>query len=105
MAALPTESFNDTDINGEPLIMDVFGEPGDVSKLTIGNRFCVAVKCHPNNNSNPELTQWFIDYYRSYAILLSWSELKSGWHSYLKAKRMKTGQLNSNFWNCLDVIS
>ncbi|MEZ8292724.1 hypothetical protein AB6D11_02600 [Vibrio splendidus] len=83
---------------GQKLILEVFGEPGAVTKMTLGNRFFIMAKCYPANADNPDLLNWFFDYYHHYACLLSWEELEQGWKCYQKARKQRCDSVNNAFW-------
>ena len=97
------EQFMSTTACGQALVLEVFGEVGKVSKMTIGNRFFTSIKAYPAQcgYSNETVARIF-DFYRNYAPLLDWEELKKGWECYQKAKQQRSDNLNSAFWNYFD---
>lgn len=96
------ETYSSETLCGQRLILEVFGEPNSVTKMTLGNRFFYAVKCFPSNSKNQELVNWFFDYYKNYAWLLNWEELKKGWVCYQKARKQRHDSVSSAFWNYFD---
>ncbi|WP_182038884.1 hypothetical protein [Vibrio alginolyticus] len=102
MKSVSSETYISYTICGQRLVLEVFGEPSSVSKMTLGNRFFTVVKCLPSNSDNAELVSWFFDYYNNYAPLLEWGELKKGWSCYQKAKKQRSDSFRSAFWNYFD---
>lgn len=97
-----SEYYTSVTACGQTLVLEVFGEVGAVHKMTLGNRFFIAVKCHPMNSNNPELLKWFFDFYNNFAPLLEWEELKLGWKCYKKAKSQRCDSFENAFWNYFD---
>lgn len=102
MNNLPSETYTSMTACGQTLVLEVFGEVGNVQKLTLGNRFFITAKCYPKNSDNKELVNWFFDYYNNFAPLLEWEELKRGWVCYQKAKKQRCDNHHNAFWNYLD---
>ncbi|MFL7013560.1 hypothetical protein [Enterovibrio norvegicus] len=96
-----SERYTSVTACGQTLVLEVFGEVGAVHKMTLGNRFFIAVKCYPMNSDNPELLAWFFDFYKNFAPLLEWEELKNGWTCYLKAKSQRCDCYRDAFWQYL----
>ncbi|MEI8659388.1 hypothetical protein [Vibrio sp. Hal054] len=99
MNSASSEEYTSQTNCGQTLILEVFGEVGSVSKMTLGNRFFIAVKCYPLNSDNPDLVNWFFDYYNNYAWLLDWHELKAGWLCYQKAQKQRCDSVPNAFWH------
>lgn len=88
---------------GQALVLEVFGEVGKVGKMTIGNRFFNSIKCYPAQcGYSNETVISFFDFYKNYAPLLDWEELKHGWKCYKKAKNQRSDDLETAFWNYFD---
>ncbi len=99
MNNVSSEMFTSQTACGQTLMLEVFGEVGAVSKMTLGNRFFIAVKCYPLNSDSPDQVNWFFDYYKNYAWLLDWHDLKKGWLCYQKAQKQRCDSVSSAFWN------
>ncbi|MBY7854393.1 hypothetical protein KW429_11855 [Vibrio fluvialis] len=97
-----SEIYTSVTACGQALVLELFGDVGAVTKMTLGNRFFITVKCYPMNSNNADLVRWFFDYFKHYAPLLAWEELKRGWVCYQKAQRQRCDSLNSAFWHYFD---
>ena len=97
-----SERYTSTTACGQTLVIEVFGDVGEVHKMTLGNRFFIAVKCYPQNCENHDLVTWFFDFYNNFAPLLDWEELKKGWLCYQKAKKQRCDNYRNAFWNYFD---
>ena len=99
----PSERYTSQTACGQALVLEFFGEVGNIEKMTIGNRFFISIKCYPAQcGYDNEQVNMFFDFYRNYAPLLSWEELKHGWSSYVKASKQRSDSLSNAFWNYLD---
>lgn len=82
--------YTDFNIDGDRIVMaEVRNQTG--LSFQIGNRFSVMVK-----TSDSELA---FDFFRNYCPMLGLSEIKKGWLSYQKARRQRSDNLVSAFWN------
>lgn len=97
-----SEVYTSQTLCEQTLVLEVFGEVGKVTKMTLGNRFFIKVKCYPSNSDNPEMVNWMFDYYKNFAPLLSWEELKRGWLCYLKARKQRLDDHAHAFWMYMD---
>lgn len=97
-----SEKYTSQTLCGQVLVLRVVGEPGSVSKMTLGDQFYPVIRCFPLRGNNPELIHWFFDFYKNYACLLQWHEIKRGWICYQKAKKQRSDNVPNAFWNYFD---
>lgn len=96
---MQTERFNDTNIDGETIMLAVMD-----TQLLVGNRFeaNVRIPLGGMEHENKEKIRWALDFFRNYACLLRRDELKRGWQCYQRAKKQLSTGMSSAFWHYLD---
>ncbi len=99
----PTETYSDRSICDHHIELEVYGDVGRVTKISMGSRFDEYIKCYPQLNDNyQQAIEFAFDFFRNYAPLLNLGELKFGWECYKKAQNQRCDSVQNAFWQYLE---
>ena len=82
--------YTDINIDGDRITMTEQECPTG-TKFLIGSRFFFSVQTFDSSKA--------FDFFKNYAPMLSYGELKKGWECYQKANSQRVDSIASAFWN------